>query len=185
MALNTILKLDESMDNRENIQCTICREDLSKYPTYEDKKCNHTFHTHCIVTWYRDLHDYCPQCSKKRKSIRRGRNCYLGYLHNNIVNKKISMYRNLSKKHPDISFLKKQLEILDTLNEKSKEYQTRRIHITKYIKENKLNFEEGCNYKKEIFKDRWKHVEAYNKKRLEIFNLPVIPIIIPEFVDLT
>ena len=33
--------------------CVICQESLSQYQTYKLPECNHEFHTHCIVTWFR------------------------------------------------------------------------------------------------------------------------------------
>ena len=53
MALNLFnVQLQESDDDEEE-KCMICHEGLSTAPTYELPECKHTYHTHCIVTWFR------------------------------------------------------------------------------------------------------------------------------------
>ena len=40
-------------EEEEEDRCAICQEGLSTAQTYQLPECHHTFHTHCIVTWFR------------------------------------------------------------------------------------------------------------------------------------
>ena len=40
-------------ENSDQPICVICQENLSDHPSYKLPECNHEFHTHCIVTWFR------------------------------------------------------------------------------------------------------------------------------------
>ena len=42
--------------------CTICKDPLND-KTYGLPECGHTFHTECIVHWFREQHTQCPQCN--------------------------------------------------------------------------------------------------------------------------
>lgn len=54
MALNLFnVQLQESDEDDGGEKCMICHEGLSTAPTYALPECKHTYHTHCIVTWFR------------------------------------------------------------------------------------------------------------------------------------
>ena len=67
--------LDIDLPSQENDICIICTEPLSQYQTYKLPECGHTFHTHCIVTWFRHSPSVddekwktdgkCPLCGNK------------------------------------------------------------------------------------------------------------------------
>ena len=44
-----------------NTECPICRIDISNNQLYT-LNCGHTFHTECIITWFRSLYQECPLC---------------------------------------------------------------------------------------------------------------------------
>lgn len=46
--------------NNEN-ECTICHESTSSGDIYTIPECGHSFHTNCIVTWFR-VNNTCPLC---------------------------------------------------------------------------------------------------------------------------
>jgi len=41
--------------------CAICHEDLSDN-LYSLPECQHTYHTNCIMHWFRTAHNTCPMC---------------------------------------------------------------------------------------------------------------------------
>jgi len=50
------------MNNNET--CSICHENLEN-ELYTLPECNHTFHTNCVITWFRmsDCTKNCPLCN--------------------------------------------------------------------------------------------------------------------------
>ena len=106
--LNNALNMNDNTSYcKENNLCIICKQNIQDAPTYTTAKCKHTFHTHCIVTWHRTTQYGCPSCGYKSSDIqkhRSRRNCYLGYLYSEIINKKLTLYKKLSNKHPELFF---------------------------------------------------------------------------------
>ena len=45
-----------------NEVCMICREELSNAPVYKLPECGHQYHTHCIISWFRNGDSRCPYC---------------------------------------------------------------------------------------------------------------------------
>ena len=89
----SINPLNVELPTEENNICIICQEDLNTAQTYKLPECGHTYHTHCIVTWFRHspacdgqgiykegLDGKCPLCgnqginNKKSIKTRRWRN---------------------------------------------------------------------------------------------------------------
>ena len=50
-------------------ECAICYEKLSTEQSYTIAECGHTFHTHCIMSWYRCGHSRCPLCLGEGDSV--------------------------------------------------------------------------------------------------------------------
>ena len=48
----------------ETFYCTICADDSHESETnpIATLECGHSFHTHCLITWFRNHHDTCPNC---------------------------------------------------------------------------------------------------------------------------
>ena len=51
-AINIFNIPDSNATDQEPV-CAICHDALSGAPTYKLPECQHEFHTHCIVTWFR------------------------------------------------------------------------------------------------------------------------------------
>ena len=51
----------------EPFYCTICADsDESETNPIVTLECGHSFHTHCLITWFRKHHDTCPNCRSTR-----------------------------------------------------------------------------------------------------------------------
>ena len=48
-----------------NEECMICKEDLICSQCYTLPECNHTYHTNCLITWFRNGDSRCPYCGNK------------------------------------------------------------------------------------------------------------------------
>lgn len=44
------------------MMCAICHETISRETSYTLPECSHSFHTNCLMTWFRKGHDTCPLC---------------------------------------------------------------------------------------------------------------------------
>jgi hypothetical protein len=52
----------------EGVQCTICLQE-SDAPVHK-LPCGHAFHTECVMHWFREGHNECPNCRSCRVSSR-------------------------------------------------------------------------------------------------------------------
>lgn len=53
------------MSNDNNNICTICHDNLGEDNVYNLPECSHSYHTNCIMTWFRAGHNTCPLCNNK------------------------------------------------------------------------------------------------------------------------
>ena len=51
--------------NNTNEECMICKEELLCSQCYTLPECNHTYHTNCLITWFRNGDSRCPYCGNK------------------------------------------------------------------------------------------------------------------------
>jgi len=158
-------------------KCFICSEDLNKYPTYSQEKCNHHFHTHCIVTWYRIGNNFCPCCNNKRSQFGRRIHYYQRELcERRILNleKEKNLNKNTKKKIDDLKNIKIQL----------KENYRKRVD-KKYIKENNLSYKEAKEFQTKNIKEYYSLHAKQTAKYKQIMKETTSPIIVPCFVDLS
>ena len=50
-------------------QCVICLDDDNNDSFYNLPDCNHTFHTNCIISWFRSGKSTCPCCKSEEPRI--------------------------------------------------------------------------------------------------------------------
>ena len=53
------------MSNDNNNICAICHDNLGEDNVYNLPECSHSYHTNCIMTWFRAGHNTCPLCNNK------------------------------------------------------------------------------------------------------------------------
>jgi hypothetical protein len=46
-------------------ECMICREEMECAHCYTLPECNHKYHTHCLISWFRNGDPRCPYCGNK------------------------------------------------------------------------------------------------------------------------
>ena len=49
----------------EQEQCTVCQTELHGREDVHTLACGHTFHTNCIMQWFRSLQSRCPLCNNE------------------------------------------------------------------------------------------------------------------------
>ena len=161
----------------DTIKCVICCEELDKYPTYSQEKCKHTFHTHCLVTWYRIGNNFCPCCNNNKYQF----GSRLLYFQREICDRRVlnlKNEKNLNKKTKQI------LDDLEKIKIQLKENKKNRIS-KKYIKENNLSYKETLDYRKNNLNECYKLYMKQTNKYKQIMKETTKPIIDVSIVDLT
>ncbi len=92
--------------------CAICISTINEKDKYK-LECGHSFHTHCIIQWFRNSNGNCPCCWDNKKKI-----SHYGVWERPYINTRCKKLEKYSKKE-GISKLKKQVE---KLNKKEQEY---------------------------------------------------------------
>ena len=138
------------MNNEENI-CSICYEELNNTENNNSEtnqnnniyilECNHSYHSSCIIKWFRSGHDNCPLCNDSTLDTN------LGYYHKIETIKEI---KKLSKKNICPQNIKKTVE-------KIKKYEIDSKNSIKafndFKKSNKLIFHMEKKLRREKFKN--------------------------------
>lgn len=124
----------------EHCKCTICHDNISNEDTYILPECKHTFHTNCIMTWFRMGHNRCPLCNNTGINKKNPKNLTLQFINselepyswlykrkvlreNYIRMRRLSKNKNASKYlKASVKKLKKQEDNLKILSEQQKEF---------------------------------------------------------------
>lgn len=171
-----------------NEECMICKDELQCGQCYTLPECNHTYHTHCLVAWFRNGDSRCPYCGNK-----------------GINNKNDDTLRKLKKKHFTTEFeiqmcadikkysylkkndtnkrclkIRKQFEKIKELEENYKIESNKMRELQQSLKETPILYSEA---KKSIMSYRTKKWKINRQIRLEqmkiVNNSYIIPLIIP------
>ena len=197
--MSIINPLNVELPTEDNNICIICQEDLNTAQTYKLPECGHTYHTHCIVTWFRHsptcqnyyeggLDGKCPLCgnqginNKKSTKHRRWRNPR-NPLH--IAEKERYNIVIKESKKPNapkdlINLVKKMEKVTNELKEaenKSKEYK-------KNIKDTPQIYNEVRPTIRKLRRDVWVKQSQYEGVKIAIAYFPIVPIIIPTPIDI-
>ena len=197
MALNLFnFHLQESDDEDEE-KCMICHEGLSTAPTYELPECKHTYHTHCIVTWFRhrppegrlgsSSDGKCPYCGnrginhieEKEQDTYPRYNFLTSYQRENM--KFIKKYANTANAPKKLTSLFEKVKIQEQALRDCKKEQT---ELRKSLKTELVNFNETKKKLTALRRSQWRKILTMRKTQKAISQFPVIPIIIPMPVDI-
>ena len=180
-------------------ECMICKQELSSQPCYTLPECKHTYHTSCLVSWFRNGDNRCPYCGNKginNKCINEDHNyswrrqrynylCVQGFENQYINDLKKFMNNKKNIDNPNAIKLKKSFEKIkkleDTLRETNNSY---KIYKEKIKKEPVLHAE----YKKMVGQFRNNKYKLSRQIRLERFKLInnnyIVPLIVPTPVNI-
>ena len=149
--------------------CPICHETLESdsCPVYTLPECGHTYHTNCIVTWFRTCHKNCPLCGFIPPQPVR-----------NPSKDLLAEIRNYGRRKSSPIWLKKLLEKRSNISTKLKEY------LKSYS--NFKKDETGRTFKQHVSQDRIHRRNIYKcKSKLRqmdraLVSIPIVPIILPK-----
>lgn len=163
-------------------QCAICKLPLTDGVCYTLPECHHTFHTACVVAWFRAGDCRCPICRHTGiNSLSEEGNAFItrGFVKKNPRFKEIAAY---AKKHPDkcpkyvLNLLIKRLS--EEVTQQKKEYRT----FLKDLKESSVNYNEAHRTKKKLRDSKWEKERKIYLCQRELLQIPIVPLIIPSGV---
>lgn len=174
--------------NNANEECMICKDELVCGQCYTLPECNHTYHTHCLVTWFRNGDSRCPYCgnkginNKNNETFRKVKNKHLYTEFEIQMCADIKKYVYLKKNDTNKRCLKtrKQFERIKELEENYKIESNKMRELQQSLKETPMLYSEA---KKNIMAYRSKKWKINRQIRLEqmkiVDNSYIIPLIIP------
>ena len=183
---NAINILNVSVNSNE--ECMICKDELQCGQCYTLPECNHTYHTNCLVTWFRNGDSRCPYCgnkginNKNDETFRKVKNKHLYtefelqmcadikkyiYLKNNDTNKRCLKIR-------------KQFEKIKELEENYKIESNKLRELQQSLKETPILYSEAKKSIMSYRNKRWKINRQIRLEQMKIVNNSyIIPLIIP------
>ena len=176
-----------------NEECMICKDELVCGQCYTLPECNHTYHTHCLVSWFRNGDSRCPYCGNKGinnkddKTLRKIKNkhftteCEIQMLAD--IKKYIYMKKNDTNKQ--CLKTRKQFEKIKELEENYKIESNNLRELQQSLKEVPILYSEAkkkiCSYRNK----KWKINRQIRVEQMKIVsNSYIIPLIIPMSVTI-
>lgn len=181
-------------------KCVICSEYLNTAKTYKMPCCNREFHSHCIVTWFRHrpsnlesgkLGGNCPFCGDRGNNSSSldlhsmwGYTDRRGIMSNMAFNEKKRFLYNYCKKHNGpkqlsqlIEKYEKALKNKNLAEQELKDYKA-------YIKNNETSYSETNKKLKILRNNLWNKSGILSKSGNTLLAFNVIPIIVPQCINI-
>lgn len=184
-----LLNLDENSDE----ECMICKESLSQYPCYKLPECNHIYHTHCIIAWFRNGDSRCPYCGNKGinhteskyKRLRHGFHNYTSYEYQYISDLKRYANLKINKENKNAISIKNKLTKINELEDKLKINTKEMKEYKEFLKNNDTNFNDTKKKLHEYRCNKYKIQRCINSQKFNLINNSyIVPLIVPRFVNL-
>ena len=187
--------------NNINHNCGICQMPLldeTNQPLHTLKECKHTYHTDCIIAWFRTRNNRCPLCGNSglnhyqeicgtfgtaTESIPPGCVIHRSRFKNSQHKERYSILKQFSKEDHAPKLLKRYMDKTEKINEELKAFKKELRDFYNY-KHNNVSHKE-LNLKHRLLQTKIrKKQHDLNNNKLNILNLPIIPVIIPQYVNL-
>ena len=196
--------------SEEDDVCSICHEALGAHPTYTLPECQHAFHVHCIVAWFRHasatsfdaqgspVDAPCPYCMNRgvnnglESDQRRRRRRRLG-LWSPTTPAAVAVRERMLKtflRSPGKTPVDIQQEIgrvLETLKKariRAKERQAHMTNLRKSLADNPLPYNEADKQMRQAQRAVWAANRQVSKKGYALLAIPVVPLIVPTPIDI-
>jgi len=176
-----------------NEECMICKDELSCGQCYTLPECYHTYHTHCLVSWFRNGDSRCPYCGNKginntnNDTLRHVRGAYFTTRFETQMLADIKKYIFLKKNDTNNRCLetRKHFDKIKVLEENYKIETQKLRELQQSLKETPAIYSEA---KKNIMcyrSKKWKINRQIRQEQLKIINISyIIPLIIPMSVSM-
>jgi hypothetical protein len=150
--------------------CCICLQSLSNNTdTYTIPECNHTFHTNCIIPWFRTSNPNCPYCRSTMDNEPRG------FFDPYTREGRYKMIRNIARKKNAPVHLKKMVNKLINFNKKLDE-QRKKFTLWKKSEEGKKFKELSKKASKLRGVRKWINLRKIRELKSAIADYPIIPV---------
>ena len=160
--------------------CQICLEDNNTDPFYTLPECGHSFHTNCIVHWFRSGYNNCPYCNNK--GIGDGELTDSHWY--SISPQKLKLFYNYSRRNDCPIELKKLFEKRHNINLKIKE-KKKNQQIFRKETQTDINFTELKKKDRQIITNI-RNLEC-SKRKIERtiveFNIKPIILVIKKIIE--
>jgi hypothetical protein len=165
--------------NPDKTICPICYDILNNEDIYIIPDCLHTFHTNCIVHWFRNGYSHCPLCNHSGLGTTKYTNQSIMPFSSHIkLNKtKFKLIKDHVKKHNGPQWLQKKIKLFNKNEDKI-------TQIKKKLKEAYTSEGVYNNIHKKIKKlEKELNTLEWDSKKNEkiIMSFPIYPLIIVQY----
>ena len=188
---NAINILNVSVNNTE--ECMICKEELQCSQCYTLPECNHTYHTNCLITWFRNGDSRCPYCGNKginNKDVgfaRHDRSKYysIHYEKQSLIDIKKNIYLKKYDTNKNCLNIRKLFEKIKVLEENYKVECEKFKEFRQSLKLSPALYNEAKKKMMAYRNRRWKLASQIRLEKFKIVNNSyIIPLIIPVSVSI-
>ena len=182
MEIDLFEQVNQNGNENTDVLCSICYENMIPDNSYTINECNHTFHSKCLLDWFRRSDaSSCPYCRNNIQSNNSTPNNSI------LFNMKIRFGKTKKAPKDFVELIKKYQNIKIKRKDIEREYkkiwnQQRQFHKNidqdktyKQIKQEKLDLSKKSNI---AFKKRNKIRSEYFVLKNAIEHIPIRPIII-------
>lgn len=185
--------------------CAICHDPLETAQAYTLPECQHRFHTHCIVTWFRHCHGTayavagqdapCPYCMNRginngaNQSVeRRPRRYGYGYYGGSTrVIERERLLRRYLRDRPDADGAASIVRMLDRVRAARRartEALAEQADLRKKLKGEPVQYFEAQHDLQAARRRMFRRHTQYRHAARELLDFPVLPLIIPTPIDI-
>ena len=201
-----IFGVQEAAEDAESPVCAICHDPLSTAQTYTLPECQHTFHTHCILTWFRHCQGTalasegedapCPYCMNRGVNngggdggrVRRRRGWGYSYCVNKArILERERVLRRYLRDRPDAPGASSILQALDRLRAARRaraEAVQVRSDLRKELKNEPVQYFEAQHRVAAARRALYRKHAQYRNAARDLLDFPILPLIIPTPLDL-
>jgi hypothetical protein len=171
-----------------NEECMICKDELQCGQCYTLPECNHSYHTHCLISWFRNGDSRCPYCgnkgvnNKNNDTLRNVRGKYFTTIYEKQMLADIKKYVYLKKNDANKKCLetRKQFEKIKVLEENYKIEAQKLRELQQSLKETPAIYSEAKKNIMSYRSKKWKITRQIRLEQMKIVNTSyIIPLIIP------
>ena len=163
-------------ENPDKTKCPICYDLLNSQDIYTIPDCNHTFHTNCIVHWFRNGYSHCPLCNHSGLGTTKYTNTSITPFHNLVKHNKtkFKLINKYAEQNKGPKWLQEKITVYNNNQLKIKQ-------IKQQIKT--ISNSEGVYndiYKKIKKLEKEQNILEWDSKKREkiIMSYPIYPVII-------